>query len=119
MGDIDENHKDVENIILVAGQNELHAALTDEEFLLCLKTKGERLTELAQEKNVAIVKPPPQNHIDPVEQAKELILHKHLTQIEEEIPKLKVWPNPIKEYDEDGGRHPSRNRKKPSGYQFS
>ena len=105
--DIDTEHQEVNNLILVAGQNELQAQLTDEEFLLGMKMKEERLTTLAAKKNIAILKPPPQNQLDPVEQAKELLFHEHLSCMEENVPNIKVWPNPVEAYSEDGGRHPS------------
>ena len=105
--EIDESHKQVENVIIVAGQNELQAPLTEEEFLLCLKMKGERLKSLATSKNVGIVKPPPQKSIDPLEQAKEIVFHDHLAEIANEVPRLKVWDNPIDSYEEDACTHPS------------
>ena len=105
--EIDTEHKDVNNLILVTGQNELTAELTDEEFLLVMKNKEQRLKTLAAEKNIAILKPPPQNKLDPVEQAKEILFHEHLSAIEELNPNIKVWSNPIQNYQENGGRHPS------------
>ena len=105
--DIDIEHREVNNLILVTGQNELTAELTDEEFLLVMKNKEQRLKTLAAQKNVAILKPPPQEKLDPVEQAKEILFHEHLNYIEENNPNIKVWPNPIQTYQENGGRHPS------------
>ena len=64
-------HKDVPNLIVVAGQNELRSDLSDEEFVLLLKEKEARLRALASSKKIAILKPPPQGRIDAVEQAKE------------------------------------------------
>ena len=104
--DVDKARKDVKNLIVVAGQNELHAQLTEEEFLLCLKKKEERLRELTTEKTVAILLPPPQQRIDAVEQAKEVLFREHLAVLDDEIPNLKVWSNPIESFGEDAGRHP-------------
>ena len=72
-----------------------------------MKNKEQRLKTLAAQKNVAILKPPPQEKLDPVEQAKEILFHEHLNYIEENNANIKVWPNPIQTYQENGGRHPS------------
>ena len=88
--EVNEEHQQVKNLIIVAGQNELHANLSQEEFLLCLKLKEERLRALATEKKVAILTPPSMKPIDPVEQAKEIFFHQHLATIEEEVDNLKV-----------------------------
>ena len=105
--DVNEEHRNVKNLIVVSGQNELQAQLTDEEFLLCLKRKEERLRVLATEKNIALVAPPRVKPLDPVDQAKEILFHTHLATLEEEIHNLKVWTNPICPFEEDGGMHPS------------
>ena len=105
--DVDLARKDVQNLIIVAGQNELHSQLTDEEFLVCLKKKEERLRILSKDKTVAILKPPPQTRLDAMEQAKEVVFHEHLAVLDEEIPNLKVWANPLEAFDEDAGRHPN------------
>ena len=105
--DVNEEHREVENLIIVSGQNDLQAELTDEEFLLTLKHKEERLKALATEKKVAILKPPPMNAFDPVDQAKEVMFNVHLATMEEDIANICVWPNPIQEFEEDGGRHPT------------
>ena len=105
--DVNEEHREVENLIIVSGQNDLQAELTDEEFLLSLKRKEERLKALATEKKVAILKPPPMNALDPVDQAKEVMFNVHLATMEEDITNISVWPSPIQEFEEDGGRHPT------------
>ena len=105
--EVNDEHQQVKNLIIVAGQNELQSDLTQEEFLLCLKLKEERLRALATEKKVAILTPPPMKPIDPVEQAKEIFFHQHLATIEEEVENLKVWSNPIEQFEEDDGRHPN------------
>ena len=105
--DVDEDNKTIKNFILIAGQAELHEDLSPEEFLLSLKRKDQRLNVMATEKSIAILQPPLQNHIDPVQKAKEVIFHEHLREMEEDLPNLKVWPNPIDKYEEDDGRHPS------------
>ena len=105
--DVDEARKDVKNLIIVAGQNELHSQLTEEEFLVCLKKKEERLRALPTDKAVAILLPPPQKRIDAMEQAKEAVFLEHLAVLDEEIPNLKVWTNPLESFEEDAGRHPN------------
>ena len=109
---VDSDRKDVKNLIIVAGQNELHAPLADEEFLVCLKKKEERLRTLTTDKAVAILLPPPQKRLDPMEQAKEAVLHEHLNVLDEEIPNLKVWTNPLESFEEDAGRHPDPEQTK-------
>lgn len=100
-------HKEVPNLIVVAGQNELRSDLSEEEFVLLLKEKEVRLRALAASKKIAILKPPPQGRIDAVEQAKESFFHGHLAVLGEEIENIKVWDNPIDTFEEDGGRHPN------------
>ena len=92
---VNEEHQQVKNLIVVAGQNELQAEISDEEFILCLKRKEERLRVLATEKNLAIVATPPMKAIDTIDQAKEILFRHHLTAMEEEVENLKVWTNPI------------------------
>ena len=105
--DVDKARAEVPNLIIVAGQNELTSDITDEEFLVVLKHKEERLRVLASQRTVAIMRPPPQTHVDAMRKAKEAIFHEHLSTLEEEIPTLKVWENPVKAFSEDGGRHPT------------
>ena len=105
--DVDKERKEVKNLIIVAGQNELHSQLSEEEFLVCLKKKEERLRALTADKSVAILLPPPQNRLDAMEKAKEVVFHEHLSVLDEEIPNLKVWSNPLESFEEDAGRHPN------------
>ena len=105
--DVDKAREEVPNLIIVAGQNELTSDLTDEEFLVVLKHKEERLRSLASHKTVAIMRPPPQTNFDAMRKAKEAIFHYHLSTLEEDIPNLKVWDNPVPTFGEDGGRHPT------------
>ena len=50
---------------------------------MCVKKKEERLKALAEDKTVAIVKPPSQNKLDPMEKAKEILFHEPLSYISE------------------------------------
>ena len=69
--EIDKTSENIQNIILVAGQNELNRRMEPDEFIWTLKTTRERITQLAEEKKVAILPPPPQHFLDSESQAKE------------------------------------------------
>ena len=56
--EVDEDNKDVKNVILVSGQNDLKSRQSPEEFLLSLKIKQNRLIAMSGEKNLALLPPP-------------------------------------------------------------
>ena len=105
--EVDESNTEIPNLVLVTGKNDLQARVSPEEFALSLKVKQRRLTALAKEKTVAILQPPSRRHMDPIDEAKEVIFHAHLKEVAEVAPNVKIWPNPITQYEEDGGSHPS------------
>ena len=105
--DVDEENNEMKNVVIVAGQNELHNQSTPEEFILSLKEKQQRLKAMSTDKVVALLEPPAQKHIDPVQITKDIIFRAHLKELDEYLPNLRVWENPIQMYEEDDGRHPS------------
>ena len=84
--DIDEDGKSAPNIVIVAGQNELTANITPEEFLCILKKKHARLVQLAASRRVGLLTPPPQKQSTPIEKVKEQVFR-------EEIDSLRTIDN--------------------------
>ena len=105
---IDEGCKDIKNVIIVAGQNELNPRHSKEEFLWILKNKTERLVSLAEDKRVAILTPPPQGFVDPECQLREFYFHDNLKELTELSANIQVWQNPLPNYTNDSGQHPSQ-----------
>ena len=105
--DVDEENNEMKNLVIVAGQNELHNQSTPEEFILSLKEKQQRLKAMSTDKVVALLEPPAHKHIDPVQITKDIIFRAHFKELDEYLPNLRVWENPIQMYEEDDGRHPS------------
>ena len=97
---------DVENIVIVGGQNELHKRMGNEEFLWLNRTKEERLMKLSENKRVAVLSPPIQEFFDPESQAREEVARASLTKLSE-AGNILVWDNPIQGFEDDAGRHPS------------
>ena len=105
--EIDEESKEVKNIIIVSGTNELNPRHSKEEFLWLLKKNTERLVSLGENKNVGILAPPPQDFLDTECQVRELFFHDHLRGISHLAETVHVWKNPLPAYSNDNGRHPS------------
>ena len=104
--EIDESSENVENVVIVAGQNELHRRMTNAEFLWMDRSKEERLTKLAEKKKIAVISPPTQEFLDPVSQAREEIARASLTRLRD-AGSILLWDNPVPAFDDDFGRHPS------------
>lgn len=95
-------------LCIMAGQNELHRMVDNDEFLWSLSKNKERLANISQEKNVAILPPPVRNSNLALEKVKEEFFFDSLQDLCTENENIKLWPNPVKEYSDDDGRHPSR-----------
>ena len=96
----------VDNVILVAGTNELHRRMEVEEFVLVMENTAKRITEIGKSRKLAILPPPEHTNTDTLEQAKSLA---------ETLEKVNdggvtVLKNPIDSYDEDWGKHPTREQ---------
>lgn len=98
---------EMKNVAIVVGQNKLHNQSMPEEFILSLKEKQQCLKVMSTDKVVALLEPPAQKHIDPVQIPKDIIFPAHLKELDEYLPNLRVWENPIQMYEENDGRHPS------------
>lgn len=107
--EVDESNRDVKNVVIIAGQNELNPRLTKREFLWIQKNKTERLTSLAETKKIALLKPPPQGFQDPECQMREFFFHDNLKAMTELSSNILVWENPLPSYSNDDGRHPSQD----------
>ncbi len=108
--DIDEELGVVSNVLLITGQGDLSQRLNTEEFLWGMKTKSDRILQLANTKQVAIMPPPyPQDAIDSEVQARVEAFHDNLKKLSEHENVL-LWENPVELYDEDAGNHPSREQ---------
>ena len=105
--DIDTERKE-EDIVIVAGQNEIHRGMTNEEFLYTIKTNTERLTELAKKINISILAPPPHEGHPAEMRAKNEVLRKALNSLPDLSSNIRVWNNPLKWYSGDGGLHPNK-----------
>ena len=69
--DIDTKAANVESVLIVAGQNELHMRMTNEEFVWVNRKSEERLEKLGAAKKVVVLAPPYQDFYDPAAQARE------------------------------------------------
>ena len=109
--EIDTEAKDIPNIILVAGQSETNDRVRNDEFLWNLKLKTERLHQLAENKTVAILPPPkPTGYMSAEREAREEVWRANLQNVSDENEKIHIWENPIEEYEEDDGMHPSEKQ---------
>lgn len=104
--EIDKSCDNIENIVIVAGQNELHKRMTNEEFLWISRSKERRLTKLAEKKKIAVMSPPIQHFLDPVSEAREEILRASLAKLRD-AGSILLWENPVDVFDDDWGKHPS------------
>ena len=109
--EIDPNNEAVENIIIVAGQNEINRTMEPEKFLWIMERNKERLMHLARKKNIAIIPPPPQNFVISDPKAKEEIFQETLAELSK-VENITIWDNPITEYHADGGQHPTETQTK-------
>ena len=107
--EIDTESKSVGNILIIAGQNEIQKPVPPEEFLWALKTKEQRLTELAKVKKIGILAPPTRsrNFVTPEEIAKYDFFTESLLKIQKENENIQVWDNPCEYYESEDGRHPT------------
>ena len=102
----------IDNIVLLASCNELNERFATEEYIRILDTEAERLTSLAADRNVAILKPP--KPVSP-SSAHKLKVDKYwelLENLNNNVDRITVWDNPVHEYAEDDGKHPSPDQSK-------
>ena len=62
---------------------------------------------MAKQKVIAIVPPPKQNLTLAESKIKEEVFFEHLQQLVVNNENVQVWQNPVEEYMEDNGQHPS------------
>ena len=110
--DVDDESPDTQNIVLVAGTNELKTNFTPEEYIFTLEKVRERLSHLNRDekKNVAIVPPP--NSSDEFLSAEAIVKREFFQEHLKELASqgVMVWDNPIDYYEEDFGDHPSKDQ---------
>ena len=102
----------VENIVLVASCNGLNERFATEEFIRILETEAERLTSLAADRNVAILAPPKPVSPSSAHKFKVAKYWELLQDLNDNVDKITVWENPVNEYAEDDGKHPSPDQSK-------
>ena len=105
--EIDTERKE-EDIIIVAGQNEIHRNMTDEEFMFTIQRNNEQLTELAKTTNISILAPPPHEGHPAKTRAKEEVFRKALNSLPDLCSNIKIWNNPLSRYSADDGLHPTK-----------
>ena len=103
--EVDEENPDSKNIVLVAGINEMKLNVSIPEYIYTLKIIRERVTQLLQQKQVAILAPPRSEPFSSEAKIKEDLYREHLEELAESG--VKVWENPVVQYEEDFGDHPS------------
>ncbi len=106
--EIDEENPDSKNIVFVAGINEMKLNVSIHEYIYTLQTIRKRVTQLLQQKQVAILAPPRSKPFSSEAQVKEELYREHLEQLTESG--VKVWENPVVEYEEDFGDHPTQQQ---------
>ena len=100
--EVDSKNNEITNVVIVAGQNELYTRMEPDEFLWILRNKEERLTKLAESKEVALVAPPMQNFFDAEGQAKEEAFRLSLQKLDDDT-NISILKNPIESFED--GRH--------------
>ena len=103
--EVDTSNVDVPHLILISGSNEKTMNVSLEEYTYSLKVIRQRLSGLVKEKKVILVPPPKTISISSEEEVKEEFFMDHLKKVE--ANGITVIENPIVEFDEDQGRHPS------------
>ena len=108
--EIDQEAKDIPNVLLVLGQSDVDSRSSTEEFLWSLNRSTERIQALSQSKNIAIMPHPlPKNLFDSECQVREEVFREKLKLLDD-LEKVQVWENPLEQYDEDNGSHPSKEQ---------
>lgn len=109
---VDEKNRDVGNLIIMGGGNDLHRRMPPNEFVALLDGTKKKITDIPKEKKIAIVPPPlPQECFDSLDTAKEGLFMEFLGELEKE-ENVMVWENPVEKYDDDFGSHPSATQTK-------
>ena len=109
---VDERSKDIKNIIVVGGGNDLNREMPPNEFATLLTGTKEKIANISPERKFALVPPPlPVSSFDSMGAAKEELFLKFLEEISEN-ENVMVWKNPLEAYEEDFGSHPSAEQTK-------
>ena len=107
---VDEKNKDVKNLIVMGGGNDMNRTMPPNEFVTLLKGTREKIADISPERKVAFVPPPlPQTHFDSMDSAKEELFTEFLEDIGT-AENVMVWKNPLDSYEEDFGTHPSADQ---------
>ena len=106
--EIDKEVKEVPNVVMVCGQSEVSSHVSKEEFFWTMRKKRERLQELSKSKKVAVLPlPEPKGYIDADKQAR---LEAWTANLQSVADTVKIWDNPIEQYENDDGTHPSEKQ---------
>ena len=95
--EINTDKKDVQNVVIIGGQNMMHKNVTEEHFLWAQNKTNERLVALAEEKKIAILQPPKMIHLIPETQAREERIRADLKRLDEENENIHVIDHPCTE----------------------
>ena len=101
----DVKNAEVKNLFIVSGSNDTSMEVSLEEYVYSLKIIRQRLASLNKKKKVLLVPPPSSSEVTPEQQVKSEYFGKHLDQVQKEG--TLVLKNPLEEFEEDQGRHPS------------
>ncbi len=101
---VDENN-DVGHVVLVAGANDMRRRCDLDEYVYSVQRIKERILPLLKEKSVSIMLPPKQVTFVGEEHIKQEFLLEEIKSLQSEG--LTVIENPVTDYVEDGGLHPS------------
>ncbi len=96
-------------VLIVGGQNELHRRMSTVEFAHTVLQKERNILEISKQKRVVLLAPPSQDFVDTTSIAKEEYFHESLAKLDES-ENITVLDNPVKRFDDDGGRHPSADQ---------
>ena len=96
-----------EQLVFITGSNEKKSSNSTSEYLYTLKKIKERVLNLLEKnKKVAIVPPPkPVVFLDAELEVRDEFYRNHLTDLANNG--VMVWENPLEQYEEDWGEHPS------------
>ncbi len=101
---VDENN-DVDHVVLVSGANDMRRRCNLDEYVYSIQTVKDRISQLLKQKSVSILLPPKQMLFSSEDHIKQEFLFESIDSLQSEG--LAVIENPIPEYSEDNGLHPS------------
>ena len=109
--DVDDDFDSKKEIVFVCGSNDKKPTLSPADYIYSLKTIRERVLLLLERdtKRIALVPPPKtDDYLSAEEQVRDELYTEHL-----EILRsggVLVWENPLDNFGEDGGTHPTRDQ---------